>query len=444
MRQWRYITAICLLGFACLSWGAPVSVNGLRMWPAPDNTRLVFDVDAPVEYSVFTLDNPQRVVIDIRGTRLAGELPAFDLDKTVIQKIRSGPRNNSSDLRVVIDLKTAVTPKSFTLKPYQDYGHRLVIDLYDDGKSKSAPPVIAEHGNKAKPSAGSPAQEPRDIVIAIDAGHGGEDPGAKGYKGTYEKDVVLAIARRLHRLINREAGMRAVLIRDGDYFIPLRERMEKARAMKADLFVSIHADAFRDRRARGSSVYVLSQRGASSEAARWLATSENKSDLIGGVKLDDKDDMLASVLLDLSQTASIEASLEAGEQVLKQLKKVGKVHKPHVQQAGFAVLKSPDIPSILVETAFISNPREERKLTSSRYQSAMASAILNGVRGYFSKFPPVGTRIAMKQHVIARGDTLSEIAERYNVSMEHLRDANDLKSDTLHVGQVLRIPRFDS
>jgi len=444
MRQWRTITAICLLGFACLSWAAQVSVHGLRMWPAPDNTRLVFDVDAPVEYSVFTLDNPQRVVIDIRGARLAGELPAFDLDKTVIQRIRSGLRNDSSDLRVVIDLKTAVTPKSFTLKPYQDYGHRLVIDLYDDGKSKGAPPVIAERGNKPKPSAGSPPQEARDIVIAIDAGHGGEDPGAKGYKGTHEKDVVLAIARRLDKLINKETGMRSVLIRNDDYFIPLRERMEKARAMKADLFVSIHADAFRDRRARGSSVYVLSQRGASSEAARWLANSENKSDLIGGVKLDDKDDMLASVLLDLSQTASIEASLEAGEQVLKQLKKVGKVHKPHVQQAGFAVLKSPDIPSILVETAFISNPREERKLTSSRYQTAMASAILNGVREYFSRFPPVGTHIAMKQHVIARGDTLSEIAERYNVSMEHLRNANDLKSDTLHVGQVLRIPRFDS
>jgi len=202
--------------------------------------------------------------------------------------------------------------------------------------------------------------------------------------------------------------------------------------------------AFRDRRARGSSVYVLSQRGASSEAARWLATSENKSDLIGGVKLDDKDDMLASVLLDLSQTASIEASLDAGEHVLKQLQKVSKVHKSRVQQAGFAVLKSPDIPSILVETAFISNPREERKLTSARYQKAMASAILNGLREYFYKFPPTGTRIAMKKHIITPGDTLSEIAQRYNVSLEHLRTANSLKSDTLRVGQILRIPKLDS
>jgi N-acetylmuramoyl-L-alanine amidase len=417
---------LLLLALCHPVFASPVQVQGIRMWPAPDNTRLVFDVSSQVKYHMFTLDNPKRLVIDLADTRIVKALPSLALDKSLIKDIRTAPRNNK-DLRVVLDLKTDVDPKAFALKPYQDYGHRLVVDLHDPKLDQPQPAQQRE--------------ENRDIVIAIDAGHGGEDGGARGRRGTREKDVVLDIARQLHQLVDDEPGMRPVLIRKGDYYLGLRKRMDLARRKKADLFVSIHADAFRDGRARGSSVYVLSQRGASSEAARWLAVSENKSDLIGGVSLDDKDNVLASVLLDLSQTASIEASLNAGSRVLHHLKKIGPVHKRQVQQAGFVVLKSPDIPSILVETAFISNPREEAKLRSNRFQRSVAVAILKGVREYFQKFPPPGTRLAeTRHHVISRGDTLSELASRYNVSVRTLKSVNNLKSDVLSVGQTLTIP----
>ena len=277
-------------------------------------------------------------------------------------------------------------------------------------------------------------------MIAIDAGHGGEDPGARGPRGTREKTVVLQIAKRLERLVDREPGFRAVMIREGDYFMPLRKRASKAHEHRADLFVSIHADAFHDRRARGSSVYVLSQRGATSEMARILAETENAADLIGGVSLNDKDDLLKTVLLDLSQTASIEASMEVGENVLGHLRRLGKVHKRRVQQAGFVVLKSPDIPSILVETAFISNPGEERQLRNGKHQQNLATAILKGIKSYFRNNPPPGTLMAQRQHVIKRGDTLSEIAQRYDVSMNQLRVANGLKGNSLRIGDVLKIP----
>ena len=290
------------------------------------------------------------------------------------------------------------------------------------------------------------ASEPaklRDLVIAIDAGHGGEDSGARGKRGTHEKDVVLAIARRLARLVEKEPGMRPVLIRDGDYYIGLRQRIEKARKHRADLFISIHADAFRDRRVQGSSVFVISRSGASSEMARWLAARENASDLVGGVSLDDKDDLLAEVLLDLAQTATQEASNEVANRVLAEMKRVGKVHKKRVQRAGFVVLKSPDIPSMLIETAYISNPAEEKKLKSAKHQQKVANAIMAGVRSYFSANPPAGTLMAQnrpRRHVIRRGDTLSHIAKRYGVSMKSLRTTNKLKNDRLLVGKVLAIP----
>lgn len=279
----------------------------------------------------------------------------------------------------------------------------------------------------------------RDVVIAIDAGHGGEDPGARGHRGTREKTVVLAIARRFKALVEKEPGMRPVMIRDGDYYISLRGRIKKARQKRADIFISIHADAFHNKKARGSSVYTLSPRGATSEAARWLAESENKADLIGGVSLDDKDDLLASVLLDLSQTASLEASLDVADHILGGLKRVGKVHKRRVQSASFMVLKSPDIPSVLVETAFISNPEEERKLRSKSYQQKLAQALMQGVRKYFHRFPPPGTHLA-RRHVIKTGDTLSAIAEQYQVPVHRLRNVNQLESDHVKVGEVLQIP----
>lgn len=410
---------------------ATVQVKGVRMWPAPDNTRLVFDVSAPIEHKLFTLENPERIVIDLKGTRLLKPVMGLDYSDSLLSGIRTAARNGG-DLRVVLDLKTKVRPKSFVLRPNQAYGHRLVIDLHERDESKA--PVLTQVKHMSEGA--------RDVVIAIDAGHGGDDPGASGPHNVHEKDVVLAIARELKKMVDKQAGMRAVMIRDGDYFIGLKRRMEKAREARADLLVSIHADAFRDSRANGSSVYVLSRDGASSEQARLLAEKENASDLIGGVSLDDKDGLLASVLLDLSQTATLEASAQVAEGVLRGIKKVNRLHKRKVEKAGFKVLKAPDVPSILVETAFISNPKEARKLRSSRHQRAMAGAIMEGVRDYFHKNPPPDTVLARRTqtHTIARGETLSAIARQYSVSLNSLRSLNGLKGDRVQIGEVLRIP----
>ena len=410
-----------------------VAVNGLRMWTAPDHTRLVFDTSDGVEHSVFPLEDPQRLVIDLKSANARFTPPELNPNDPLISAVRTGSRNEGKDVRVVLDLKTSVRPKSFLLKPNPQYGHRLVVDLFDAGDAG-----VAQVVKKSIEEARS-----RDVVVAIDAGHGGEDPGARGPSGVHEKDVVLAVARKLAKLVDKEPGMRSVLIRDGDYYIPLRARIEKAHDARADLFVSIHADAFRDRRVRGSSVFTLSERGASSEAARWLADSENASDLIGGVTLDDKGDVLASVLLDLSQTATLEASNNLAQEMLNELRKTGKVHKPSVQSAGFVVLKSPDIPSVLVETAFISNPQEEKKLNDPLHQKRLAEGLMQGIRDYFNRYPPPGTLLAESQaqeHVISRGDTLSTIAKRYRVSLNSLMQANGLSGDQIRPGQVLRIP----
>jgi N-acetylmuramoyl-L-alanine amidase len=424
------LAATLLFAFS-VCHAAQVKVHNLRMWPAPDHTRLVFDISGPVEHTLFSLDDPNRVVIDVRKSRLSTTLTNPSAGDNLVARIRSAPRNQR-DLRMVLDLKRPVRTKSFVLRPSGTYGHRLVVDLF---------PKEAVAGTVEKVSTG-PQQLPamRDVVIAIDAGHGGDDPGAIGPKGTREKDVVLQVAKRLQALVKREPGMRPVMVRTGDYYVGLRRRMEIARANRGDMFVSIHADAFKDPRVRGSSVYVLSRTGASSEAARWLAEQENASDFVGGVSLDDKDDLLASVLLDLSQTATLSASAEVGTRVLGELKRVGKTHKKRVERAGFVVLKSPDIPSILVETAYISNPGEERNLRDPLRQQAIAEAILRGLRRYFEQHPPRGTLLAARKHVIAKGDTLSDIAERYRVSLQRLRNLNGLANDRIQVGQVLRIP----
>ncbi|MDZ7753558.1 MAG: N-acetylmuramoyl-L-alanine amidase [Gammaproteobacteria bacterium] len=409
---------------------AATRVDGLRMWPSPERARLVFDISAPLEHRVFTLADPHRVVVDLSGASLARPLEQPAADDRSLKRIRSAVRKKG-DLRIVLDLKHKMRPKTFMLQPSDNYGHRLVLDLYpSDGATAPAPTVKRVQQGRAL----------RDVVIAIDAGHGGEDPGAIGPRGTREKDVVFEIARELERAIAAERGMRPVLTRTGDYFLSLRKRIERARQHQADFFISIHADAFRDRRVRGASVYALSQRGATSEAARWLAKRENASDLIGGVSLEDKDNLLASVLLDLSQTATIEASLGAGNYMLKGLGRLGKLHKTSVQQAGFVVLKSPDIPSLLVETGFISNPTEEERLMQHRHRSAIARALVDGLRRYFSEHPPPGTILAARRHIITRGETLSEVAQHYKVSVDLLRATNELKSDRIQVGQELRIP----
>lgn len=430
----RKITTILLLLLSCQLFAGQVIVDNLRIWAAPDHTRLVFDTSDPVNHNIFTLKQPDRLVIDIQNAKLTGKIPEAE-NNSLIRQLRSAQRKDGS-LRVVLDLSAPTSPKSFVLKPNSQYGHRLVVDLYGDADAPA--------GSKTQKTVKQTVQRGlRDVVIAVDAGHGGEDPGAKGRRGTYEKHVVLSIARKLATMIENEQGMKAVMVRDGDYYLGLRKRMDVARSHRADLFVSIHADSFKDPRARGSSVYTLSNRGASSEAARWLAENENSADLIGGVKLEDKDDVLASVLLDLSQTGTRQASHDVANKVLGQLKTVGRTHKSAVQQAGFAVLKSPDVPSILVETAFISNPEEERKLLNPRHQERVARAILTGLRGYFRNSPPPGTLMASLQsrkHTISRGDTLGRIADQYDISLASLKSANGISSDIIRVGQVLVIP----
>lgn len=413
---------------------AEVAVRDVRLWEGPDSTRVVLDLSQPAGHRLFTLDNPSRVVVDVKpasidlsGVRLPGGVG-------LVRSVR-GANRPGGEVRIVLDLAGDAAPRSFLVRPEGRYGHRLIIEL-EARRARAQQPVIrADEGS-------------RDLVIAVDAGHGGEDPGAIGRKGTYEKDIALQIARRLAQEIDREPGMRAVLTRDGDYFLSLQQRVAIARKHRADLFVSVHADAFKNPNARGSSVYVLSPKGATDEAARWLAARENAADLVGGVSLDDKDDMLASVLLDLSQNASIGASLEVGEFVLNRLGGVNRLHKSTVQQAGFVVLKAPDIPSILVETAFISNAEEEQRLRDGRYQAQLAQALMGGVREYFYVNPPPGTWVAQnrgrggapREVVIARGDTLSGIASRYNVSVPVLRRHNGLKNDNIRIGQVLTIP----
>lgn len=426
-------TGLVFVLLTAVSLAQAVTVQGLRMWPAPDHTRLVFDLNAPVEHSLFTLRGPDRIVIDLKYTDFKATLPAINSD-AFIKEIRYA-RRGSDGLRIVLDLNRKVNPRSFVLKPHQQYGHRLVVDLIDSHAAKPRKPVQRDRNLPGKA---------RDVIIAIDAGHGGDDPGAVGRKGTKEKTVVLSIARELKRQIDRQPGMKAKLIRNGDYFLALGTRVKKAREAQADLFISIHADAFKDHRARGSSVFVLSERGASSEVASFLAESENSSDLIGGVSLDGKDDLLKHVLVDMLKNSTMEESNDAAKYMITGLRGVNHMHKKHVEEARFRVLTAPDIPSVLIETAFISNPREERNLRSKRHQRKLARAILKGTVNYFKHNPPPGTLLALKdrRHRIASGDTLSGLAEHYQVSMADIRSANSLKNDRLRIGRVLRIPSF--
>jgi len=428
-----------LLGllFLCVSAVTQAGdVKKVRMWLAPDHARLVFDLSGPSAHKVFTLSNPHRIVLDVENAKLTADLTKLGLDKSPVQRIRSG--KNGKTLRLVLDLKRAVRPKSFELKPNQKYGHRLVLDLYEKDSLV-----------KAKKTAKPKAVAGRDIVIAIDAGHGGDDPGAIGSGRVREKDVVLAIAKELKRRLDQTPGYKGKLTRTGDYYISLRGRTKAARKHNADLFVSIHADAFKDHRARGASVWVLSSRGASSEMGRWLARKENSADLIGGVgsvSLDDKDNVLASVLLDMSMTASREDSRSIAKGIHGNIKRFARMHKSHVEQAGFVVLKSPDIPSILVETGFISNPGEAAKLKTRSYQKKMADAVYKGITQHFERKPPALTYVAQRKakdnrsYKVVRGDTLSVIASKNGVSLASLRKVNSLKSDRIKIGQVLRIP----
>ena len=439
----RRAAAGLILALAAPAAFAAQTILATRVWPAMEYTRVTFETAKPVRHQFFAVQDPERLVLDLEGVDADDELKSLvgkvRDDDPYIKQVRVAV-NRPNVVRVVFDLKSAVKPSVFPLAPAGVYKHRLVLDLYPEqprdpllallqpgpdpiGEIAKAPvlelppalpadpasavatadpalpvplPVVKLEPGKGASAKPAPAPKvKRMVTIVIDAGHGGEDPGARGRRGTLEKDVTLAIARRLKERIDQEPGMRAVLTRDGDYFIGLAQRVQKARRVQADLLVSVHADAFVQPHARGSSVFALSERGATSAAARWLANKENQSDLIGGVNLDVKDPVLARTLLDLSQTAQINDSLKLGRAVLGELGDINSLHKSAVEQAGFAVLKAPDVPSILVETAFISNPQEEKRLKDTAYQEKMANAILQGIRSYLAQNPPLArTRLA--------------------------------------------------
>ena len=428
-RAW--ISAI--LGLLATSSVWAVEVHEVRLWRAPDHTRIVFDLTGPSDHKLIVLTNPGRIVLDMENTSLKANLANLKLDNTPVARIRSGVREGD-DLRVVLEVNASVDPRSFALKANDKAGDRLVLDLYDKQAKSTAVKKSVKQSSK------------RDIIIAIDAGHGGEDPGALGPRRLREKDVVLAIAKELNALLKADKGFQPTMIRSGDYYVSLKGRRDLARRRQADLFVSIHADAFKRKEANGASVYALSTRGATSTAARYLAQRENSADLVGGVSLSDKDDVLAGVLADLSMTSTLDTSLKLGSKVLRNVDTVAKLHKNNVEQAGFAVLKSPDIPSILVETGFISNPSESKKLATRSYQKKMARAIHRGIKDWFLDHPPSGTLVAWqkqqggRQYTIARGDTLSAIAQRFNVSLSDLKSRNSISGSRIMVGQRLTIP----
>lgn len=447
--MWKLRISVFYIGFLLLAMpvhARQAQISGLRFWTDPENTRLVFDISDKPEYRVQFQKETNRLIIEMRNAGLAKQLVQPPASHPLLSRVQSAANNH--DLRIEVALKSAVTPKTFTLPPNKIYGNRLVIDLSRGNDTPTVKLSAADNAESKKTSASktknashtaSAADKARksedgqrtaaksskkssspvtavsakstrsrfkNIIVAIDAGHGGEDPGAHGQNGTEEKEVVFAIAKKLEKLLKNYPGIRPVMVRNGDYYVGLRKRMEIARDARADLFVSIHADAFNDESVRGASVFTLSPRGASSEAAHWLADSENASDLVGGVNLEGKDDVLASVLLDLSQTATQEASQNVAKRVLKNFGRIGVLHHDEVQKAGFVVLKSPDIPSLLVETAFISNSGDEENLRSERYQKKAAHAIFDGILDYFQQNPPSGTRMASSEDASGRRGAL--------------------------------------
>ena len=418
------------------------SVNNIYLVDGNDSTKIVFNLESKANYDVFRLSNPDRIVVDLNNTRLNTHIPSASRLPDSIKRIRSSHRFNNAR-RFVIDTRGKLDYTSYRLKPNSKFSHRLVLKLSDANQietaavSNSSMSVVDQLAKRV-----SQATARRNIIVAIDAGHGGQDPGATGKNGSHEKDVTLRIARKLQALVNKQPGMRGVLTRKDDRYITLRGRIRLARRAKADMFISIHADSSRSREARGSSVFVLSERGASDEAAKWLADRENAADLIGGVSLDDKDATLAKVLLDLSQSATIESSDILAKSILKEIHRVAPVHKHTVQHARFVVLKSPDIPSLLVETAFISNPSEERRLNSNAFENKLAKAMLRGITHYFANNAVTNNRQTANTQTlkVRAGDTLSELAQAYQVSVSQFKQVNNLQSDQLYVGQVLQVP----
>jgi N-acetylmuramoyl-L-alanine amidase len=427
-------------------------IRDLRVWRSPDYTRVVIDVDSRVEYSVFVLENPHRVVIDVADSRMFADVARVDLADSPVRSVRSAARNQS-DTRIVLDMDNPVNPSSFSLPPNAEFGDRLVVDLYDLGTEPPAQPAEITPSSPAERQT-AVASSQRNIVIAIDAGHGGDDPGAIGYDGRIrEKDVALAISRAVYERLRNIPGYEPVMIRQGDYYVRLQQRPQLARQNRADIFLSIHADSFSTSRAEGVTVYALSQTIAEDENIRRVAEKENSADLLGGVSGDTSlknfEDDLALTLLDLSMAWSIEQSVAAGSYILNALGTVAKLRRDEPQQGNLWVLRSPDIPSLLIETGYLSNPTEARRLNSGDYQRRLADAIVQGVMNYFYERPPEGTLVAWQKsnnqgpdrhYVVQRGDSLSLIAQRHNVNMAQLRAANKLSGDIVQLGQTLTIP----
>jgi len=436
-----------LATFMPLTAGA-VDISDLQIRQTPDYTRVTIDVSDRPQYSVFVLDNPHRVVIDIRDARMVAETRRVSVQDTLVRAVRSAARNEQ-DVRIVLDMPGAVNPSSFILPPTAEAGDRLVIDLYEAGRDipLNAPDVAAE-------TASPPTVSRRNVVVAIDAGHGGSDPGAIGYDGRIrEKDVALAISRAIYERLEAIPGYEPVLIRQGDYFVRLQQRPQLARQNRADIFLSIHADSYSSATAEGVTVYALSQRTAEDENIRRVTEKENSADLLGGISGDtslrDFEDDLALTLLDLSMSWSIEQSMAAGTYILNSMGTVARLRRDVPQQGNLWVLRSPDIPSLLIETGYLSNPNEARRLASADYQRRLADSVVQGVMDYFWERPPEGTLIAWqkssnqmpeREYIVARGDSLSVIAQRHNVNLAQLRAANKLRGDTIHVGQRLLIP----
>lgn len=417
-------------------------IKNIRIEDKKTHTMVVLDLTRSPEYQAFYLSNPERVVLDLEGAKMQPGANSLSLPIGLVNSIRSA-RRNQNDVRVVLELNKSVTYKTYTLSPDQGYGHRLVIEAEKDNRSGgavlSAKPVVKraeEYTSKAK-----------DITIVIDAGHGGDDPGAIGPKGIREKDVVLAIAKELHRLFAAEPGYAPLMTREDDRFLKLGARARRAEAAEAELFISIHADAFKYPSASGASVYALSEHGASSTAAKWLADKENQSDKVGGADVRSAEAVVKEVLLDLSMTYKLSESKDIGSKVLRSMGRITKLHKHNVEEAGFAVLKGASASALLIETGFISNPQEARLLSSTAYQRKMAQAIFDGIHEYYSEHPPDGSLLSKKKkrkpevYVVERGDNLSLIADRNKVSIEELRRLNNLNKDTIRAGQRLLIPK---
>jgi N-acetylmuramoyl-L-alanine amidase len=442
--------AVCIL-LASFAVSA-ASVEEVRVWRAPDHTRLVFDLSGEMEYKLFTLSNPARVVIDIEGSSFGGDLSRLDFNESPVSGMRSAIRDGDT-LRMVIDLVTEVEPRSFTLAPNSEQGDRLVVDLYDESTSADAP----ENTNPVSSNSSSAprSNERRNIIVAISAGHGGEDPGGIGFDGKLrEKNITLKIARALFDQLERMPGYTPIMIRDGDYYVELQRRSEIAREQRADLFVAVHTDWYRTSRANGLTIYALSGDRADRENSRRVAQKENNADLLGGVggdlNLSSWDDDVALTLVSLQMAWSMEQSLIAGTRVLESLDGITRLRRDKVQQASLEVLKSPDIPSMLIETGYLTNPDEARRLNTSAFQQKLARGIAQGVMNYFYEAPPEGSLVAWQKangivpmpgtYRVKRGDSLSVIAQRYNVSLAKLKSVNSLSSNTIHVGQELTIP----